>query len=93
MRSRPPLDTLLPEFRELTPMPPGTRFLNGRTERILQNRLPPRPDACSYTGSTADLAAQSALAELSGADLIAERRARDAESQRRKRAGARLSLG
>jgi hypothetical protein len=53
-----------------------------------------RPDAPrSYTGSSAGLAADSALAELSAGDLTAERLARDAESQGRKRAGARLSLG
>jgi hypothetical protein len=48
-----PLDATRPEFRELAPWPPDLRFLNGPVERIIQNLLPPRPDACSYTGSTA----------------------------------------
>jgi hypothetical protein len=82
-----PLDTPRPDFRLLAPWPPGTRFLNGRTERILQNQLPPRPDARSYAGSTADLAANSEFAERSAGDFAAEHRARDAERQRRKRAG------
>jgi hypothetical protein len=55
----------------------------------------PRPDNPSrtLTGSAAGLTADAAFAELSSGDLPAERRARDAESQGRKRAGARLSLG
>jgi hypothetical protein len=77
-----------PEFRPLAPWPPGLRYLNGPTERILQNQLPPRPDACSYTGSTAGLSLESEFAERWGEDLIEERRARDAERKRRKRAAA-----
>jgi hypothetical protein len=67
--------------------------------------LPPRPDdlqlvliGSRQTGSMRQMAATSQteaadaeLAERSGADLIEERRAQDAERQRRKRAGARAS--
>jgi hypothetical protein len=53
-----------PEFRELAPMPPTVRYLAGPTERILQNQLPPRPDARSYTGSTAALAADAEFGEI-----------------------------
>jgi hypothetical protein len=44
----------------------------------LQGQLPARPDhpARTLTGSAAGLTANSALAELSGAELAAERRAR-----------------
>jgi hypothetical protein len=62
-----PLDAPRPEFREVAPMPPSIRFLNGPTERILQGQLPPRPDARSYTGSSAGLTADAAFAELSAA--------------------------
>jgi hypothetical protein len=75
----------VPPPRPLASRPPGLRYLNGPTERILQNQLPPRPDACSYTGSTAGLSLESEFAERGGEDLIEERRARDAE---RKRAAA-----
>lgn len=85
-----PLADPRPEFRPLAPWPPGTRFLDGPVERVVQGRLPPRPDARSYTGSSAALAADSALAERSEGDFAAERRARDAERQRRKRAAARV---
>jgi hypothetical protein len=84
-----PLDTLLPEFRELAPWPVGLRFRDGPVERTLYGRLPPRPDAFSYTGSSAALAADSAFAERSGGDLAAERLARDAARQRAKHADAR----
>jgi hypothetical protein len=62
-----PLDALRSDFRELAPWPSGIRFLNGPTERILQNQLPPRPDnpSRSLLGSTANLAADSAFAERS----------------------------
>jgi hypothetical protein len=83
-----PLDAPRPEFRELAPWPPGIRYLNSRTERILQNQLPPRPDACSYTGSTAGLAADAEFAERSYEDSAAEHRVQDAERQRRKRTAA-----
>jgi hypothetical protein len=69
-----PLDAPRPEFRPLTPWPPGIRFLNGPTEQILQGQLPPRPDARSYTGSTAALTADAALAERGAGELIVERR-------------------
>jgi hypothetical protein len=59
-----PLDDLPPEFRPLAPWPASLRFPpDGRTERILQNQLPPRPDARSYTGSTAALAADAEFAD------------------------------
>jgi hypothetical protein len=80
-----PLDAPCPEFRELFPWPDGLRYLNGRTERILQNWLPPRPDYRSYTGSTAAQAADADLAEPGGGDFAAERRVRDAERKRPKR--------
>lgn len=77
-----------PEFHPLAPWPPGLRFLNGRTERIIQNQLPPRPDdpTRTLTGSSAGLAADSDLAERSEGDFAIERRARDAERARQKRA-------
>jgi hypothetical protein len=84
-----PLDAPRPEFHPLAPWPP-VRFLNGRTERIVQNQLPPRPDPVSYTGSSAGLTADAEFAERGGGDFAPERRARDAERQKRKRAGARL---
>jgi hypothetical protein len=90
LAARMPLDDTRPEFRPLSPWPAGVRFLNGRTERILQAQLPPRPDARTYTGSSAGLAADAEFAERSGGDLAAEQRVRDAERQRRKRAGARV---
>jgi hypothetical protein len=77
------------EFRPLASWPPGLRFLSGPTERVMQAQLPPRPDAHSYTGSTADLAANSEFAERGGGDFAVERRARDTERKRRKRVGAR----
>jgi hypothetical protein len=86
LATRMPLDAPRPEFRELAPWPPGTRFLDGRAERILQGQMPPRPDARPYIGSAAGLTADSALAELSAGDLTAERLAKDAARQRRKRA-------
>jgi hypothetical protein len=81
-----------PPTLPLAPWPPGIRFLDGPAERILQGQLPARPDNPSrpLLGSAASLTADSALAELSGGDLTAERRARDAERQRRKRAAARV---
>jgi hypothetical protein len=84
-----PLDAPRPEFRELAPWPPSIRFRAGPVERIMQGRLPYRPDAHSYAGSTAALAADADLAERSGGDFAAERLARDAARQRRKRAAAR----
>jgi hypothetical protein len=83
-----PLDPR-PEFRPLAPWPPGLHFLNAPTERVMQGQLPPRPDACSYTGSSAGMAADAEFAERSGGDFTAERRTRDAERQRQKRAAAR----
>jgi hypothetical protein len=79
------LDDARPEFRPLAPWPTGIHFSTGPTERVMQNRLPSRPDYRSYAGSTADLAANSEFAERSEGDFAAERRARDAERQRRKR--------
>jgi hypothetical protein len=85
-----PSDAPRPEFRPLAPWPDGLRFRDAPTERIMQGRLPPRPDArCSYTGSSAGLAADAEFAERSGGDFTAERLARDAERQRRKREAAR----
>jgi hypothetical protein len=84
-----PLDDTRAEFRPLAPWPSDLRYQPGRTERGIQGRLPPRPDARSYTGSAAGLVADADLAELSGGDFAAERRAQDAARQRRKRAGAR----
>jgi hypothetical protein len=84
-----PSTPIAPEFRPLAPWPPGTRFLDGRTERILQNQLPPRPDARSYTGSSAALTADSAFAERSvGESDPAESLAKDAARQRQKRTAA-----
>ena len=85
-----PLDAPRPEFHPHAPWPPGIRFLDGPAERVKQGRQPPRPDARSYTGNRAGMAADSALAERSEGDFAAERRARDAERQRRKRAAARV---
>jgi hypothetical protein len=84
-----PLDAPRPEFRPIAPWPAGLRFRDAPTERVIQNLLPPRPDACSYTGSTAGLAVDAEFAEPSGGDLVAQRRAVDAERQRAKRAAAR----
>jgi hypothetical protein len=82
-----PLDDTRPEFRELIPRPRAW-YIDGPVERLLQARLPPRPDYHSYTGSTAGQAADAEFAERSGGDSAVERRTRDAERQRRKRAGA-----
>jgi hypothetical protein len=79
-----PPDNIPSEFVPLAPWPADLRFRPGPTERIIQNQLPPRPDACSYTGSTAGLTADAEFAERSEGDFAAERRARDAERQRRK---------
>jgi hypothetical protein len=89
-----PLDDTPPEFRHLAPWPTDLHFRASPTERIMQNLLPPRPDhpARTLTGSSAGLTADSEFAE-GGGELAVERRAKDAERQRRKRAGARLSLG
>jgi hypothetical protein len=88
-----PLDNPRPEFRELAPWPDGLRFLDGRTERVMQAQLPPRPDGPrSYTGSTAGLAADAEFAERSGGDFTEERRATDAERQMAKRAAAGVTL-
>jgi hypothetical protein len=84
-----PLDDHHPEFRQLAPMPPGVRYHYGPVERILQNQMPPRPDAHSYSGSTGALAADAELAEAGWGELTAARRARDAARKRRKRAAAR----
>ena len=85
-----PLDDTRHEFRLLAPMSPGVRYQNApTTERILQNQLPARADPCSYAGSTGALAADAEFAERSYGDSAAERRARDAERQRQKRAAAR----
>jgi hypothetical protein len=62
----------------------ATRLPNGSCRA----NCPLAPDARSYTGSTAGLAADAEFAERSGGDFAAERRARDAERQRRKRVGA-----
>jgi hypothetical protein len=69
-----------PEFRPLAPMPPGVRFLDAPTERIMQAQLPPRPDASSYTGSSAGLTADAEFAERGGGDFSAERRGREMPS-------------
>jgi hypothetical protein len=87
---RPPVAKFEGPPRVPHPWPLGIRFLNGPVERILQSQLPPRPDGPrSLTGSAAGLAADAALAEPGGGDFAAERRARDAERQGRKMAGAR----
>jgi hypothetical protein len=54
-----------PDLKLLAPWPPSLRFRDGRTERILQNRLPPRPDnpAHALIGSSAGQAAEDPLAE------------------------------
>jgi hypothetical protein len=54
------------EFLLLRPWPPGLRFRDGPVERILQGRMPSRPDnpACTLIGSSAGQAADCELAEL-----------------------------
>jgi hypothetical protein len=54
-----------PEFRPLAPWPTGLRYRNAPTERVIQGRLPPRPDnpARALIGSSAGQAADDALAE------------------------------
>jgi hypothetical protein len=74
------------EFRELIPRP-DTWYFSVRAERILlQAQLPPRPDYRSCTGSTGALATTSEFAERDWGDGAVERRARDTERKRRKRA-------
>jgi hypothetical protein len=83
-----PLDSLDHEFRPLADWPRDLHFSTGRTERILQNQLPPRPDYRSYTGSTSALATASEFAEPDFGDMAAEHRAADRERKRAKRVGA-----
>jgi hypothetical protein len=59
------------------PSPPGIRYRDAPTERIMQGRLPPRPDhpARTLTGSSAGMAADADLAERGDGNLVEERRA------------------
>ena len=85
-----PLDDPCREFIPLAPWPLDLRYRDApTTERILQNQLPARADPCSYTGSSALYAAQHDFAEGGNTIQPTERRARDAERQRQKRAAAR----
>jgi hypothetical protein len=54
-----------PSSARLAPWPPGIRFLDSPTERILQNQLPSRPDHPARTLTGAGQAVDADLAERS----------------------------